>query len=66
MKKIMKWISMSAVVALSTGVAQAETRVIMLGTGSPLATYDRAGSGIAIIYDGEAYMCDVRHSATCD
>lgn len=61
MKKIMKWISISTIFALSANLAQAETRVIMLGTGSPIATYDRAGAGIAIIHDGEAYMFDAGH-----
>jgi len=43
---------------LSIGVAQAETRVIMLGTGTPIASAERAGSGFAVIYNGEAYLFD--------
>lgn len=41
------------------GAAQAETRIIMLGTGTPIPTPDRAGSGLAVIHDGEAYIFDV-------
>ncbi|TRW96919.1 MBL fold metallo-hydrolase [Paracoccus sp. M683] len=39
----------------------AETRVIVLGTGTPVPNGDRAGSGLAIIHDGEAYLFDAGH-----
>lgn len=39
----------------------AETRVIMLGTGTPVPSAERAGSGIAVIYNDEAYLFDVGH-----
>lgn len=38
--------------------AGAETRVIVLGTGTPVPNGDRAGSGLAVIHDGEAYLFD--------
>lgn len=41
--------------------ALAETRIIMLGTGTPVPNGDRAGSGVAIIHDGEAYLFDAGH-----
>ncbi len=39
--------------------AQAETKLIMLGTGTPVPNAERAGQGIAIIYNGKAYLFDV-------
>ncbi|WP_282026528.1 MBL fold metallo-hydrolase [Limimaricola cinnabarinus] len=54
--------SLSAVLALGVGLgltaAQAETRLIMLGTGTPVPDATRAGSGLAVIHDGEAYLFD--------
>lgn len=41
--------------------ALAETRIIMLGTGTPVPNGDRAGSGVAIIHGGEAYLFDAGH-----
>lgn len=57
----MKRISLLAVFMFLAGAAQAETRVIMLGTGTPLLSAERAGSGFAVIHDGEAYLFDVGH-----
>jgi ribonuclease Z len=45
------------VCAFSVPVA-AETRVVVLGTGTPVPDADRAGAGIAIVVDGEAYLFD--------
>lgn len=39
--------------------ALAETRVIMLGTGTPVPTPDRAGAGLAVIYNDEAFIFDL-------
>lgn len=61
MHKFMKWISLVAIFVLSVGTVQAETRVIMLGTGTPLLNSERAGSGFAVIHDGEAYLFDAGH-----
>lgn len=41
-----------------TREAQAETRVILLGTGTPVPDAERSGPGLAVIYDGEAYLFD--------
>lgn len=57
----MKGMSLLAVAALSIGVAHAETRVIMLGTGTPVPNAERAGSGVAIIHNDEAYLFDLGH-----
>lgn len=61
MHRFMKWISLVAIFVLSVGTVQAETRVIMLGTGTPLLNSERAGSGFAVIHDGEAYLFDAGH-----
>ncbi|WP_201618382.1 MBL fold metallo-hydrolase [Psychrobacter urativorans] len=61
MKTIMKRISLLAILILSAGAVQAETRVIMLGTGTPWPNAERAGSGFAVIHDGEAYLFDAGH-----
>lgn len=39
--------------------AFAETKVVMLGTGTPVPDYQRAGSGVAVIYDGKAFVFDI-------
>lgn len=38
--------------------AQDETRVIILGTGTPVPDADRSGPGVAVITGGEAYVFD--------
>lgn len=43
---------------LLSACAQAETKVIMLGTGTPTPVADRSGPGVAIIVDGQAYVFD--------
>jgi len=40
----------------STG--QEETRVVILGTGTPVPSAERTGAGVAIITNGEAYVFD--------
>lgn len=37
----------------------AETRVVMLGTGTPIPDPYRASAGVAVIHKGEAYLFDV-------
>jgi ribonuclease BN (tRNA processing enzyme) len=53
----------SAVVELREGVTEREltagTRVIVLGTGTPIPDAHRAGPGIAIVHKGESYLFDV-------
>lgn len=41
-----------------SGLAFAQTQVVMLGTGTPVPDGDRAGSGVAILTGGEAYLFD--------
>ncbi|MDS9468902.1 MBL fold metallo-hydrolase [Paracoccus sp. MBLB3053] len=41
------------------GPALAETRVVILGTGTPVPDFQRAGPGMAVIHDGEAYVFDI-------
>lgn len=48
-----------ATMALLAAPALAETRVVVLGTGTPVPDYQRAASGLAVIYDGEAYVFDI-------
>lgn len=36
----------------------AQTRVVVLGTGTPVPDANRAGAGIAVVVDGEAYLFD--------
>ena len=47
-----------------------ETQVVMLGTGTPIPTPERAGPATAIVVDGKAYLVDfgpgvVRRFADC-
>lgn len=53
----------SAVAEVRTEPTQADlkrpTQVVVLGTGSPLPDAHRAGSSIAVIHRGEAYIFDV-------
>ncbi|WP_106478792.1 MBL fold metallo-hydrolase [Phytohalomonas tamaricis] len=39
--------------------AHAETKVVMLGTGTPVPDSDRAGASVAVVHDGEAYVFDM-------
>ncbi|WP_138473326.1 MBL fold metallo-hydrolase [Poseidonocella sp. HB161398] len=43
---------------LAAGPALAQTRVIVLGTGTPVPDAERSGPGLAVIADGEAYLFD--------
>lgn len=45
--------------ATASHAALADTQVVMLGTGTPVPDGDRAGAGVAVIHDGEAYVFDV-------
>jgi ribonuclease BN (tRNA processing enzyme) len=44
---------------LASPGATAETEVIMLGTGTPVLDYERAGAGVAVVHDGRAYLFDI-------
>ena len=43
---------------LSAGLTWGKTQVVMLGTGTPIPTPDRAGPATAIVVDGKAYIVD--------
>lgn len=49
------------VLGLCMAAAQvhAKTTVVMLGTGTPVPNYQRAGSGVAVVHNGKAYLFDV-------
>ncbi len=53
----------SAVVEVRDGPTQAElekkTQVVVLGTGTPIPDAHRAGSSIAVIHKGQAYLFDI-------
>ena len=41
--------------------ALADTTVVILGTGTPVPDLQRAGAGVAVIYNDKAYVFDVGH-----
>lgn len=53
----------SAVVELREGITEQElaapTRVVMLGTGTPIPDAYRGGASVAIVHKGESYLFDV-------
>ena len=53
----------SAIIEVRDGPTQAEldkeTRIVMLGTGTPVPDAHRAGSSVAIIHKGQAYLFDI-------
>jgi len=48
----------STLVLCLSGQVLAETRVIILGTGTPVPDAQRAGAGVAVVVDGTAYLFD--------
>ena len=59
----MRWLPLGAVWALlllsvAPVPAGAQARVVVLGTGTPVPDPDRAGSGIAVVHRGRAYLFD--------
>lgn len=54
----------AALPLMSAGAVQAETRIVMLVTGTPVPTPTRAGAGFAVIYNDEAYIFDVGPGTT--
>ncbi|MBO9507425.1 MBL fold metallo-hydrolase [Thalassospira sp. A3_1] len=49
----------ACIAMFDTQTAQAETKIVMLGTGTPVPDTDRAGAGIAVVYNDEAYVFDI-------
>lgn len=48
----------ASVLLFDVVIATAETRVVMLGTGTPIPTPERSGPATAIVVDGKAYLVD--------
>lgn len=42
----------------TVALAESNTRVVILGTGTPVPDHTRAGAGVAVIHNGEAYLFD--------
>src|SRR5688572_2563564 len=62
----LRWLSMKMSILLlllallvAPLAGYAETKVVVLGTGTPILDYQRAGAGIAVIYNGRTYLFDV-------
>ena len=52
-------LSLTALLTFFAHASLADTQVVMLGTGTPVPNGERAGAGVAVIYEGEAYLFDV-------
>ena len=60
MKRYLSRVLLSALaLCLAPAVSIADTRVVVLGTGTPVLDAERAGAGIAVVYNGRAYLFDV-------
>lgn len=61
-KRLLSRLLLSGVVSLAASlplIAQAQTEVVMLGTGTPVPEADHSGPSTAVIYNGEAYVFDL-------
>lgn len=60
MRNIMHILPLLAVLVtgLLTQTALGETRLVILGTGTPVLDSERSGPSVAVIYNGEAYVFD--------
>lgn len=56
-RSLLMGLALSAPLLLATGAA-ADTRLVMLGTGTPVPDAERAGQSMAVVYDGNAYVFD--------
>ena len=59
MNKVISILAISTVTLLAGTPALSETQVVILGTGTPVPDHTRAGAGVAIVYEGQAYIFDV-------
>ena len=59
-KKLLSRLAFAGILGLAAGIApvQADTEVVLLGTGTPVPDADRAGPSTAVVYNGEAYVFD--------
>lgn len=58
-KKLFTRLACAGLLGLAAVTAQAETQVVMLGTGTPVPDADHSGPSTAVIYNGEAYLFDI-------
>ena len=59
MNKVISILAISTVTLLAGTSALSETQVVILGTGTPVPDHTRAGAGVAIVYESQAYIFDV-------
>ena len=59
MNKFISILAVSAVTLLTSTPVLSETQVVILGTGTPVPDHTRAGAGVAIVYENQAYVFDV-------
>ncbi|SVA13513.1 uncharacterized protein METZ01_LOCUS66367, partial [marine metagenome] len=59
MNKVISILAVSAVTLLAGTPTLSETQVVILGTGTPVPDHTRAGAGVAIVYESQAYIFDV-------
>ncbi len=59
MSKVIGILAVSAVMLIASTPALSETQVVILGTGTPVPDHTRAGAGVAIVYESQAYIFDV-------
>ncbi len=59
MNKVISILAISTVTLLAGTPALSETQVVILGTGTPVPDHTRAGAGVAIVYESQAYVFDV-------
>lgn len=52
-------LTLATLIGIVTAPVLADTQVVVLGTGTPVADGARAGAGTAVIHDGTAYLFDV-------
>ncbi|NVK44536.1 MAG: MBL fold metallo-hydrolase [Oceanospirillaceae bacterium] len=59
-KKFLSRLALAGLLGLAAATApvQAETEVVLLGTGTPVPDADRSGPATAVVYNGEAYVFD--------
>jgi ribonuclease Z len=58
MRNVFKLLLLFLSFLVSISAHAEETRVVILGTGTPVPDYRRAGAGVAVIHKGQAYLFD--------
>jgi len=61
-RKVTAWVLSSALLIVAIAIpfssANAETQVVILGTGTPVPDAERSGPAAAVVYNGQAYVFD--------